>query len=91
MIIDNKIVKEYWKEIKKQAIKGSGIHLAIQVLPDCKLYLTYEMDKFGMRFAESVEIHSEDMRPKDAVKIAIEKAIRTKKLTRKELIKFNLI
>jgi len=87
-ILDKEIIKEYWDEIKKQ--KKSGMHLSIQVLPDGELYLVYNMDKFGIRFAEAVLIKSKD-NPEEIVKMATEKAIKTKKLTKKQMKELKII
>jgi len=84
---EKSIVKKCWKEIKKQAIKGSGIHLAVQIFPSCKIHLVAGIDKFGRRFEAARDINN----PKEDVKKITQQALETKKLTKKELKRLKLI
>lgn len=81
------IIKECWKEIKKQAITGSGIHLSVQVLPDYSICVVVGIDKFGRRWETGKEISN----PKKDIEFLTKMGLRTKKLTKKEAKKLKLI
>ncbi len=84
-----------WKEIRKQAIKGSGIHIAPIIDQKGRMEIMADIERFGKRFGIGREIKDikyktyKDFRKeiKETIKVLTKTLLNTKNATKKELIK----
>ena len=94
------LAKLVWKEIAKQSVKGSGIHLNFSIHPGGSLCIDGLIFKNGVVFAKAKELHPDwhyftpkqiDKEIKESVKMIIEICTNTLNATDKELKKYNII
>jgi len=48
--------KLIWVEIEKQSVRGSGIHLSVQIYPDGDLVIVADTEKKGKRYSKEYPI-----------------------------------
>jgi len=82
------LVEKIWKEIKKQSIPDSGIHLSIQIVPDGEIVVVADMDRFNKRFAVSCAI---DKNIEHSINRIIGYCVNTKKARKKDLIRMGIL